>query len=49
MKTTTEIIRSTGAFFFVSPLDVGLKPHNPKGGELPIVANLTTTHESAWV
>jgi hypothetical protein len=35
------------AVFFEGTLKVGLKPRDPYGGELPIVADLTTTHESA--
>jgi hypothetical protein len=30
-------------------LKVSLKPHDPNGGELPIVPDLTTTDESAWL
>ena len=34
---------------FESALYVGLKPHDNEGGILPIVADLTTTDETAWV
>src|SRR5215469_17022766 len=40
--------RST-VLFFVGTLKVGLSPHNPYGGELPVEAGLTTTDEPGWV
>src|SRR5262249_18771527 len=39
----------TTARSFQSTLYVGLKPNDPKGGELPVVADLTTTDEATWV
>ena len=36
-------------FSFESALKVGLKPRDQNGRELPIVADLTTTDEPAWV
>ena len=42
----TEIIGKSYAVFFERALKVGLEPHHPKRGELPIVTDLTTSHES---
>src|SRR5262249_17050769 len=37
----TEVTGSCAAAAFKGTLDVGLKPHDPYGGELPVVADLT--------
>src|SRR5262245_45339861 len=42
----TEIIGKSSVVFFEGALKVGLEPHDPKRGELPIVTDLTTSHES---
>ena len=37
-----------GVRFFEGALKVGFKPHDNERGILPVVADLTTTDESAW-
>src|SRR5437588_7813868 len=43
----SEIVGETNAVFFPRALNVGLKPRDPNGRELPIVADLTTTDDSS--
>jgi hypothetical protein len=45
----SEVPGKSTALFFVDTLEVGLKPHDQNGRELPIVPDLPTTHESAGV
>jgi hypothetical protein len=44
----TKITCERGAVFFDGTLEVGLKPYDNQRGILPIVADLTTTNETAW-
>src|SRR5215831_6111551 len=44
-----EILAQIIGVFFESALKVGLKPHDPDRGELPIVADLATTDETVGV
>src|SRR5262249_32982439 len=41
-----EVIGKCIAVSFEGALKVGFKPHDPNGRELPVVADLTTTHET---
>src|SRR5437868_10913862 len=48
-RDITEITGECTVILFDGTLKVGLKPQDPNGGELPIVADLATTDETAWV
>jgi len=49
MGAAIEIIGKGILVFFDGTLEVGLKPHDPNGGDLPIVSDLTTTDEAVGI